>query len=49
MLDGFVAGTPMKRPARPEEIAKPVVFLLSDGASYITGTELMVDGGYTCS
>lgn len=48
MLDGFVAGTPMKRHARPEEIAKPVVFLLSDGASYITGTELMVDGGYTC-
>lgn len=49
MLHGFAAATPMKRYARPEELAKPVVFLLSDGASYITGTELMVDGGYTCA
>ena len=38
---------PLSRSAQPSEIAKPVVFLLSDGASYITGTELVVDGGYT--
>ncbi len=49
MLHGFGAATPMKRHARPEEIARPAVFLLSDGASYITGTELVVDGGYTCA
>ncbi|WP_437573845.1 SDR family NAD(P)-dependent oxidoreductase [Sorangium sp. So ce887] len=49
MLQGFAAATPMKRYARPEELARPVVFLLSDGASYITGTELLVDGGYTCA
>jgi NAD(P)-dependent dehydrogenase (short-subunit alcohol dehydrogenase family) len=38
---------PIGRPASPEEIARAVVFLLSDEASYITGASLMVDGGLT--
>jgi NAD(P)-dependent dehydrogenase (short-subunit alcohol dehydrogenase family) len=36
---------PMRRQGTPWEVAKAIVFLLSDDASYITGTELIVDGG----
>ncbi len=43
----FSQFVPMRRFAKPIEVAKPVVFLLSDGASYITGTQLSIDGGYT--
>ena len=42
----FAADTPMKRIADPSEIARPAVFLLSEAASFITGVDLLVDGGY---
>jgi len=37
---------PLGRRGTPAEIAKAVVFLASDDSSYITGTELFVDGGF---
>ena len=37
---------PLGRIGDPEEIAGPVAFLLSDDASYITSSELLVDGGF---
>ncbi len=41
------AAVPMGREGEPIEVANAVLFLASDEASYITGTELLVDGGFT--
>lgn len=38
---------PLKRFAEPEEIARAILYLASDESSYVTGTELIIDGGYT--
>ncbi|WP_022924680.1 SDR family oxidoreductase [Serinicoccus marinus] len=44
----FLAQMPLGRWATQAEVAAPVVFLLGEGASMITGAHLPVDGGYTC-
>ena len=47
-LNKWVIGqTPMLRAGKPEEIANGVSFLASDQASYITGLDMVIDGGYT--
>ena len=43
----YVSKVPIKRMALPSDIASPVMFLLSDGAKYICGHNLVVDGGWT--
>ncbi|MES0825149.1 SDR family NAD(P)-dependent oxidoreductase [Ruegeria sp. SCP11] len=45
--DGVLNQVVMKRFSTPEEVSQPVCFLLSEGASYITGQHLSVNGGYT--
>jgi NAD(P)-dependent dehydrogenase (short-subunit alcohol dehydrogenase family) len=42
---GLVAGVPLKRAGTPEEIAKAIVFVASDQASFLTGQIVSVDGG----
>jgi len=42
------AVTASRRVGRPQDIAEPAAFLLSDRASYVNGTELVVDGGLDC-
>ena len=42
------ADTPLGRMATVDELVGPAVFLLSDAASFCTGVDLLVDGGFTC-
>ncbi|WP_244134320.1 SDR family NAD(P)-dependent oxidoreductase [Burkholderia gladioli] len=43
----WLDGTPLARMARPEEIAPGVIFLASRASAFVTGTDLVMDGGYT--
>lgn len=44
----FAASTPMKRMAQPDEMVGAAVFLSSRAASFVTGINLLVDGGFSC-
>ena len=46
MVEGWASEVPLRRMARPAEIAAAVAFLASERASYITGVTLVVDGGW---
>jgi 2-hydroxycyclohexanecarboxyl-CoA dehydrogenase len=47
LYDGLAKAVPMRRIGQPNDVAPAVVFLASDGASYITGQTLSVSGGLT--
>ena len=49
MRDAQLELTPLERFGSPDEVARIVVFLLSDAAAYVTGAEIPVDGGATSS
>jgi NAD(P)-dependent dehydrogenase (short-subunit alcohol dehydrogenase family) len=48
MYDAWIGGTPMARLGQVDEIASVVLFLASEAASLMTGSIVVVDGGYTC-
>ncbi len=48
MYDAWISGTPMGRMGEVHEIASTVLFLAGDAASLMTGSIVVVDGGYTC-
>jgi len=45
MKKAFAAMVPLGRFGQPEEIARPALFLASDDSTFVTGIELIVDGG----
>ena len=47
-MQGLLSHIPMGRQGNPEEIANVTAFLASDFASYMTGSVIPVDGGWTC-
>jgi NAD(P)-dependent dehydrogenase (short-subunit alcohol dehydrogenase family) len=46
---GMIAGVPLKRAGKPDEIAQAITYLASDKASFVTGQILGVNGGKTAS
>jgi NAD(P)-dependent dehydrogenase (short-subunit alcohol dehydrogenase family) len=46
--ESIMSHIPFKRPGTPEDIGYGALYLASDAASYVTGSVLVIDGGWTC-
>ena len=46
-VDNYIRHVPLMRMAKPEDVALPIIFLCSDDSKYITGVNLLVDGGWS--
>jgi NAD(P)-dependent dehydrogenase (short-subunit alcohol dehydrogenase family) len=47
-VENYCKRVPMRRLGTPDDISPTVAFLLSDDSKYITGQNIIVDGGWTC-
>lgn len=47
LIQGVIAATPMRRIADPSEVGNLALFLASDESSFMTGSAVLIDGGYT--
>ena len=47
LIDKLIKGIPMRRIGTPQEVAHAIAYLASDDSVYVTGSELVVDGGTT--
>jgi NAD(P)-dependent dehydrogenase (short-subunit alcohol dehydrogenase family) len=48
IVENYCKRVPMRRLGTPDDISPTVAFLLSDDSKYITGQNIIVDGGWTC-
>jgi NAD(P)-dependent dehydrogenase (short-subunit alcohol dehydrogenase family) len=49
MIEAMLARIPLHRVGKPEEVSNLVLFLVSDKSSYITGSTVVIDGGWLAS
>jgi len=47
LIDKLIRGIPLRRIGTPQEVAGAIAYLASDDSTYVTGSELVVDGGTT--
>ena len=48
LIDAWIPLMPLGRMGKPEELIPPVLYLASDASGYTTGSDLIVDGAYSC-